>query len=303
MEKALYINGVYDAVLEEILKSQGKNPGRVFYLQPYSGSAIKQLKRNPPEYASPLPLYLSISTQLNHICYSALIVGWEDKTKMLDDRLAVLNEHIKRLQPKEGKIFFDVDGKNCVNLISIINLKKLTNQLSTSNLIKVSNGKPLKTRSRSGGWSYVYALPLLSIDQTFVKSRLDKELEESTFKSLKDSDELLKKRLADAPKSPDKVQTLSYDFRRNPDVIAYVLKRASGKCELCGCNAPFYKASDGSPYLEVHHWIALSENGEDTIENACALCPNCHKQAHFGQYRDFIKSNKMLATDTKGLCG
>jgi 5-methylcytosine-specific restriction protein A len=26
----------------------------------------------------------------------------------------------------------------------------------------------------------------------------------------------------------------------------------------------------------------LSTGGEDTLENAIALCPNCHRRAHFG---------------------
>ena len=167
MEKALYINGVYDDVLDEIMKSQEGNPGKVFYLQPYSESSIKQLKKEPPEHNSPLPLYISITAQLNQICYSADIIGWEDKNEISEERLAILNEHIKLFQPKEEEIYFKARGKKCVNLISIRNLKKLTNQLSTSNLIKESNGEPLKPRTRSGGWSYVYALPLLSIDKTF----------------------------------------------------------------------------------------------------------------------------------------
>lgn len=299
MEKALFINGVFEDVLDEIVKSQEGNPGKVFYLQPYSESSIKQLKDEPPEPNSPLPLYISTTGQLNQICYSADIIGWETKNELSEKRLAFLNEHIKLFQPKEGEIYFEVKGKKCVNLISIRNLLKLTNQLSTSNLIKESDGEPLKTRTRSGGWSYVYALHLLSIDKTVVKKRIDEELEKSLAKSLKDDDELIKKRLANAPKIPEKVQTVSYDFLRNPDVIAAVLKRAHGKCELCGSDAPFFKASDGTPYLEVHHWTTLSEGGEDTVDNAGALCPNCHKHAHFGQNRDYIKSNKALPADAK----
>lgn len=299
MEKALYINGVYEDVLDEIMKSQEKNPGKTFYLQPYSESTIKQLKQEPPTPDSPLPLYISTTAQLNQICYSADIIGWEDKNEISAERVAVLNEHIKLFQPKEGEIYFEVRGKKCVNLISIKNLIKLSNQLSTSNLIKESNGEPLKQRSRSGGWSYVSALPLLSVEKSFVKDRLDEELAKDVSISLKDNEEMLKKRLVKAPKIPEKVQTISYDFRRNSDVIAVVLKRANGKCELCGYDAPFYKVSNGSPYLEVHHWKTLSEGGEDTVENAGALCPNCHKQAHFGQEREFIKSNKALPADAK----
>ena len=72
-------------------------------------------------------------------------------------------------------------------------------------------------------------------------------------------------------------------YRRNPDVIAEVLHRALGKCEGCLSPAPFERASDGSPYLEVHHRILLSQGGEDTVANAFALCPNCHRKLHFGK--------------------
>ncbi|HXU34436.1 MAG TPA: HNH endonuclease [Thermoanaerobaculia bacterium] len=34
--------------------------------------------------------------------------------------------------------------------------------------------------------------------------------------------------------------------------------------------------------MEVHHRIRLAYGGEDTVENAVALCPNCHREAHHG---------------------
>jgi len=52
--------------------------------------------------------------------------------------------------------------------------------------------------------------------------------------------------------------------------------------------------STGMPYLEVHHWTPLAEGGLDTIENAAALCPNCHKQAHFGEHKEFIRMKHAL---------
>lgn len=303
MKKALFLHGVFSAVLDEIIKSQNKNPGKVFYLQPYSEESIKQLKQEPPDFNSPLPLYISTTDQPNQICYSANIVGWDDKNTILPKRLSDLNEHIKSFQPKEGEIYFEARGKKCINLISIRNLRKLTNQFHISILIKQSNDEPLKPRPRLGRWSYVYAAPSLSIESAIDKGRLEEELEKSVSASLKDTDERQNSRLKTAPKIPERVQTVSFGFRRNPDVIAVILKRAKGKCELCGCDAPFQRVSDGSPYLEVHHWIQLSDGGEDTVENACALCPNCHKQAHFGKDRDSIKSNKSLTTDAEELHG
>ena len=87
-------------------------------------------------------------------------------------------------------------------------------------------------------------------------------------------------RLASAPKIPEVFVVVSTAYRRNPDVIAETLIRANGCCAKCGNPAPFIRRSDGTPYLEVHHWIPLSEGGEDTVDNAGALCPNCHREMH-----------------------
>ena len=91
-----------------------------------------------------------------------------------------------------------------------------------------------------------------------------------------------RQRLAHAGKKPTRVQVVSTAFLRNPDVVAEVLTRANGVCEKCKQKAPFNRATDGTPYLEVHHRIRLAEDGDDTVENAIALCPNCHRQAHYG---------------------
>ena len=89
-------------------------------------------------------------------------------------------------------------------------------------------------------------------------------------------------RLAEAPRLPGRVEVRRREFRRNPDVIAEVLLRARGRCEGCRRKAPFVRRSDGSPYLEIHHEITLAEGGEDTVDNATALCPNCHRRRHHG---------------------
>lgn len=80
-------------------------------------------------------------------------------------------------------------------------------------------------------------------------------------------------------KTPRKITTSSTQYVRDPQVVAFVEQRANGKCELCGKDAPFLR-SDGSPFLEIHHIAPLSENGPDTVHNAAALCPNCHRECH-----------------------
>jgi 5-methylcytosine-specific restriction enzyme A len=70
-------------------------------------------------------------------------------------------------------------------------------------------------------------------------------------------------------------------FIRNPDVRAEALHAANGICSACGNPAPFCR-DNGTLYLEVHHRIPLADGGDDTVANAIALCPNCHREAHFG---------------------
>ncbi|MGF2410772.1 HNH endonuclease [Ferruginibacter sp.] len=82
---------------------------------------------------------------------------------------------------------------------------------------------------------------------------------------------------------PTKTTVNQTVFIRSQIVVAVVLYRADGKCEKCKCNAPFLRDIDNTPYLEVHHIVTLAEGGDDTIENAIALCPNCHRQAHYGK--------------------
>lgn len=112
------------------------------------------------------------------------------------------------------------------------------------------------------------------------------ELDNRVATSRKDSSENRKVRLKKAEKKPNKIVCTSVLFDRNPDVIAEVLLRADGICEGCNNPAPFLREKDGSPYLEVHHCKPLAQGGDDTVENAIGLCPNCHRRAHYGQQSD-----------------
>ncbi len=63
-------------------------------------------------------------------------------------------------------------------------------------------------------------------------------------------------------------------------VKRYALKRANGICESCTAPAPFVTAKQ-VPYLEVHHLFRLSDGGPDHPDHVIALCPNCHRRAHY----------------------
>lgn len=83
-------------------------------------------------------------------------------------------------------------------------------------------------------------------------------------------------------KSPSQKEVRSFQYERDPKVVAYVLKEAEGICYDCNSEGPFISKTTGMPYLEVHHVKMLKDGGEDTVKNAVALCPNCHRKRHYG---------------------
>lgn len=76
-------------------------------------------------------------------------------------------------------------------------------------------------------------------------------------------------------------------FVRKPEVRQAALRRAGGRCEHCGDIG--FIMLDGMVFLETHHVIPLSEGGPDAVSNVAALCPNHHREAHFGAKRAAIR--------------
>lgn len=83
-------------------------------------------------------------------------------------------------------------------------------------------------------------------------------------------------------KKPVEKITEVIQFQRDVSVKTWVLVNAKGRCECCAKPAPFRNA-DGQPYLEVHHLRRLADGGSDSVQNSVALCPNCHRELHYGE--------------------
>lgn len=92
---------------------------------------------------------------------------------------------------------------------------------------------------------------------------------------------------------PEKTSVSTTSFKRDPRVVAWVRKEAGGVCESCGEDAPFSR--NGIPFLEVHHVRPLSEGGTDSVENAVAVCPNCHRGFHLADGAE-ARSEELYAT-------
>ena len=90
---AHFIYGIYDTVLTEVLETQAAQGGGISFLQPYKGDVISMLREHPPTPDSRVTLYLSTTENLSKICYTAEIIGWEDKRQLAEDRRHAVLRH------------------------------------------------------------------------------------------------------------------------------------------------------------------------------------------------------------------
>ncbi len=195
----------------------------------------------------------------------------------------------QNLKGNQNITLYDSD----INGIDVHFFEVLTNKIYTYQGQVVLAGEPAQEfqDDEDGNNRKVWIFPLKRKDNTIPvvpKEELDKAFNKKIRKaSILRMEELREKAKNRSPK-PGKRQTTATTYQRNEYVIMYVLRRANGICELCKGDAPF-KKKNGNHYLEVHHIVRLADDGDDTIENAVALCPNCHRKMHSLELKSDIK--------------
>ena len=185
-------------------------------------------------------------------------------------------------------------GKRVVKSLTYRKLAQKWGRTEKSYEMRMSN---ISAVLESHGRSWIAGLKPLSNVGTNVIAVIEKFLNEiDGVRDLSDTafeievSKKVKKRDLDAPLGSthpnSKLVTVTL-ISRDPDVKAWLLINAKGVCENCNSDAPFI-ASTGIPYLEVHHVKRLADSGPDTIWNAVAVCPNCHKALHYAETRESI---------------
>ena len=131
-------------------------------------------------------------------------------------------------------------------------------------------------------------IPLDSVDAS------DKDVQSL----LKENLETLKQKAMASSSSSPLISEKKVRIReRSAAIRAYGLRRAGGFCEYCKSKAPFITA-DGILYLEVHHIKKLADGGPDHPNSIIALCPNCHRRAHYGVDKDAVNEAMLKFIET-----
>ncbi|MEH6532218.1 MAG: HNH endonuclease [Photobacterium frigidiphilum] len=148
--------------------------------------------------------------------------------------------------------------------------------------VELDNSPYSETQDDEQGWTrkvYIFPLKLISGQRQVLKRDRDNIERVRTRKAKRLSIQELLALVSQGRKAPTRYQQQSTNYERNIWVAEFAKRLANGICQLCLLPAPFNN-SKGEPYLETHHIVWLSKDGEDTIENTVALCPNCHKKMH-----------------------
>lgn len=145
----------------------------------------------------------------------------------------------------------------------------------------------------------VWIFPLQLIDKaSFISNAYFEKITNYTVKKITklSDDELYKRAKNSSQQIPQVRNTITQQFTRNLYIAEAVKRKAAGYCQLCGNRSPFQTKND-EWYLECHHIVWLSKGGEDSLENCCALCPNCHKKMHILNQendRQYLLKKQML---------
>jgi len=158
-KEAIFLNGVYENVLKNILEIQEHLPEQILYLQPYSSERIVHLAENPPSVDDPVRLMISVTDDLSHVKYICEIVGWDDKRQLDGKKFDVLCRIIYGLQwPEEGVYKKPPNSdKECVNLLYVRRLIKLAKPIYVRELFNSTTNEALSpNRTTAGGWIYIF---------------------------------------------------------------------------------------------------------------------------------------------------
>lgn len=201
-------------------------------------------------------------------CSKAVFTVWKDK---IVDNITQLTSTVPGVKKRRGY----TDQERVIN-------KVINGNLPAYGMICEAVDPNASTRSiKSIDATYVVRLSIERVDGLAVAKHMEKvHFADVARQDMSSAIDDLGSSAPPGNQAPDRALQSGYSYKRDPKVRAYVIKRAKGYCEYCGKQG--FQMANGQHYIEAHHIIALSEQGPDTPQNVIGLCPDHHREAHFG---------------------
>ena len=132
--------------------------------------------------------------------------------------------------------------------------------------------------------AFIEILKLANIDPDIDESTSHLESGINALDILRD----LNTRYADiqSEKRAKKIKNL---LDRGSSVTKALKSLLGAKCQICGWEG--FEKKSGEDFIEAHHIVQLSERKKGSLctENIILICPNCHREVHYG--KDFSVSD------------
>jgi predicted restriction endonuclease len=82
---------------------------------------------------------------------------------------------------------------------------------------------------------------------------------------------------------------------RGSTIIRAIKNLLGAKCQICGYEG--FEKLDGNKYIEAHHLsqLALLSPGSLCSDNIILVCPNCHREIHYGKYVEVSSNEKSIS--------
>lgn len=120
------------------------------FLQPFSRSAIAELRDDPPTSINPVTLYLSTNDDFAKVSWRAEIIDWRDKQKLSAEERQQIDREVRHF---DSGLYGIEEGM--VNLLQLRSLVHLDPGFSVIELTKTHDGGPVSENAFWPGWVYV----------------------------------------------------------------------------------------------------------------------------------------------------
>lgn len=106
--------------------------------------------------------------------------------------------------------------------------------------------------------------------------------------------ESLNKRYGNLPPK-ERSRKIENHLDRGSAVTKALKSLLGAKCQICGWIG--FKKRNGEDFIEAHHIVQLSEKKEGSLctENIILLCPNCHREIHYGKEFSFSEDSENIS--------
>ena len=247
----------------------GKRPKWDFTINSFGIAQINNLKiyqRRPASF--------SIASQKIHSRSANRVPAWHPDNGFPDDynhRLQNLVLYIVKTTDGEYWAGWFLEDQIPANWLGNSKLKRMFTE-DSAGYIEFRDKVFVDTTKKN--WPFYFSAETVLSDIP-TKEDIEDEL------TLEDTSPRLQE-LIDSGQDPDTVDRFYRIRKRNKKLIKNLKKLYGGKCQITGEEFTFTKVN-GEWYSEVHHLIALGNNGSDSYANAIVVSPLIHRMLHFAK--------------------